>query len=194
MSEEEKTRKRKRRKPFRSIPRKRSSNPFDWLWLLAIMATSTVMNMFVTLFETIGARSRVVLPPAETAPSDEEEHPNIYERGGPCPPRPRTYDQWGYDHRPSLERLMRDLSRPGRLGRMAAGALLARIANHETRVWAANRIEDGDYLELRRAKSASSCEADILACWDRYARADALELVDDEAAIGEPGEVLRPRP
>lgn len=185
-------RKRKRKKLIQTTRRKRTSNPLAWIWLLVAMMAGAIMNMFVTIYEVLLTRNRAVSLPADTA-VDDDDHPNIYERGGPPPRRPRTYDQWGYDHRPTLERLLRDLSLPGRLGRSAADALLARIETPETRVWAAHCIEDNAYRELRRAKSSCSSEAAILSTWDRYAREYVLALVDDDPAISDPGADLKPK-
>lgn len=185
-------RKRKRKKLIQTTRRKRTSNPLAWIWFLVAMMGAAITNIFVTIYEAFAARNRALSLPADTA-ADDDDHPNIYERGGPPPRRPRTYDQWGYDHRPTLERLLRDLSLPGRLGRSAADALLARIATPETRIWAAHRIEDNDFLELRRAKSSCFNEADILATWDRYAREYASALVDDDPDMSDLGTNLKPK-
>lgn len=188
-------RKRKLRRRALILNRKGNYNPFRWLWLLALLLSVSVVNFFVTLKELAASR-RTVVPSVVRLSVDDDDvgHPNEYERGGPPARLPRVYDQWGYSYRPSLPKLLRDLSLPGRLGRDAAGALLARIHNPDTKVWAAVQIDDGNYLELRRAMQASVTEMGILAAWDRFAFAEAATLIDEDDEVpASPNAVLKPK-
>lgn len=195
MSELAQKRRRQLLRVLRNMKRKRDSNPFRWLWLLALLLAANVMNFFVMLTELLDSRRQTAaIDPRTPNHDDDEGHPNEYERGGPPARMPRTYDQWGYSYRPSITKLLQDLSLPGRLGRNAAGALLARVDDPETKAWVAAQIEDGNFLELRRAKQMAGTEEGILAAWRRFAMADAASLFDEDDAVPiDPVTVLKPR-
>lgn len=195
MSELAQKRRRKLLRALRDMKRRRSSNPFRWLWLFTLLLAAPVMNFFVMLMELLDSRRQAASMASMTPGYDDEEgHPNEYERGGPPARIPRVYDLWGYSYRPSIIKLLKDLSLPGKLGRNAAGALLARVDDPETNAWVAAQIEDGNFLELRRAKQMAGTEEGILAAWRRFAMADAASLFDEDDAVPiDPATVLKPR-